>query len=173
MKKPKPLGSYSSRELTVAILSLIAVGTLIVTLAAAPGLGMAIRMFAPRGGKERTKLRKKIHDLTRSEYLEERDGRYVISEKGQRLLTEEEVWNLEPPKMKRWDGKWHMVLFDIPGKKERARQALRARLVDLEYKPYQNSVFIHKQNLRPLIEKFAAFYGIRGNIRFVTATSIL
>jgi DNA-binding transcriptional regulator PaaX len=169
----KPISEYSPRELTIILLSLIAAGTLIITLAAAPGLGMVIRLFAPRNSKERVRLRKKIYDLMRSGYIEKGTTRYTISEKGRHLLTEEEVWNLQPPKMKRWDGKWHMVLFDIPGKKERARQALRARLTDLGYKPYQNSVFAHKQNLRPLIEKFATFYGIRGNIRFVTATSIV
>ena len=114
-----------------------------------------------------------MQTLERSGYVEKTFRTYALSEKGKRLLTEDAVWNLKPPTVKGWDGEWHIVLFDIPGKKERARQALRARLQELGYKPYQNSVFVHKQNLRTLIEKFAAFYGIRGNVRFMIAKKIL
>jgi CRISPR/Cas system-associated protein endoribonuclease Cas2 len=45
-------------------------------------------------------------------------------------------------KKKRKDGKWIMILFDIPEKKRQAREALRAALVDLGYQKLQQSVWV-------------------------------
>ncbi|MEK7542249.1 MAG: CRISPR-associated endonuclease Cas2 [Patescibacteria group bacterium] len=45
-------------------------------------------------------------------------------------------------KKKRKDGKWIMVIFDIPEKKKKAREFLRDALVDLGYEQFQKSVWI-------------------------------
>ncbi|MCX6702509.1 MAG: hypothetical protein NTW60_01405, partial [Candidatus Wolfebacteria bacterium] len=50
-----------------------------------------------------------------------------------------------------WDGKWRIVMFDIPEKKRSARSWIRWELLSLEYKPLQRSVFVGK---KPLAEDF-------------------
>jgi hypothetical protein len=45
-------------------------------------------------------------------------------------------------KKKRKDGKWIMIIFDIPEKKRRARELLREALVDLGYQKLQQSVWV-------------------------------
>jgi len=49
----------------------------------------------------------------------------------------------------RWDGKWRIVMFDIPEKRREHRERLRRALTELEYEPIQKSVFMGK---RPLAE---------------------
>lgn len=44
----------------------------------------------------------------------------------------------------KWDGKWRVVVFDIPEKNRRVRQALRMGLRMLEFKPLQKSVWVSK-----------------------------
>ncbi len=55
-----------------------------------------------------------------------------------------------------WDGKWRLVIFDIPENKRRIRDLFRRRLKDWEFKPWQRSVWLTKRNitdrLRKLIE---------------------
>lgn len=57
---------------------------------------------------------------------------------------------------KPWDGKWRIVIFDIPEKKRAIRDLLRRRLKDWEFKAWQRSVWITKRditaNLRKLID---------------------
>jgi CRISPR-associated endonuclease Cas2 len=79
---------------------------------------------------------------------------------------------MTPATAGRWDGKWYFIMFDIPGKMERPRKALRARLHELGYRSYQNSVFVHKHDLRKYVEPFCEFYGIQKHIRFITAVHV-
>lgn len=169
----KRISAYTNKELTVFILQLIGTGALLLTVLVAPGLGILFHHFEKANKRERERLIQKIHFLKRYGYIEKKQKNFVLTEKAQNFLNEEEVWNIKPQFPKRWDGEWHIILFDIPGKKERARQALRARLQELGCKPYQNSVYVHKFNVRPMLEKFCAFYGISGNVRFMIAKSIL
>ena len=56
-----------------------------------------------------------------------------------RNVREEPEWH--------WDGKWRIVMFDIPEKRREHRERLRRALSELEYEPIQKSVFIGKRPL--------------------------
>lgn len=60
---------------------------------------------------------------------------------------------------KDWDGKWRIVIFDIPEQKRLVRNLFRRRLKNWEFKLWQRSVWITRKNvtdkLRKLIEKLA------------------
>lgn len=45
-------------------------------------------------------------------------------------------------KKRRNDGKWIMIVFDIPEKRKSTREILRAALVDLGYQRFQQSVWV-------------------------------
>lgn len=46
-----------------------------------------------------------------------------------------------------WDGKWRIVVFDIPEKKRHIRDILRYRLKLWGFKPWQQSVWASKKNV--------------------------
>lgn len=46
-----------------------------------------------------------------------------------------------------WDGKWRIVVFDIPEKQRLVRDILRSRLKLWGFKPWQQSVWASKKNL--------------------------
>lgn len=56
-----------------------------------------------------------------------------------------------------WDGKWRIVVFDIPESKRLVRDILRSRLKLWGFKPWQKSVWASKKNitakLRNLVEE--------------------
>src|SRR3989338_8098832 len=100
----KPLEKYSGRELTVFLLSLAAVGALMITLAVAPGLGLLIKYFGNASGKNRYRLARKIRYMEQNGYLRKHGKMYQPTEKGTRLLSEEEAWSESPVIPRRWDG---------------------------------------------------------------------
>lgn len=57
----------------------------------------------------------------------------------------------------KWDGKWRIVVFDIPEKQRKVRNILRSRLKLWGFKPWQQSVWASKKNitnkLRQLIKE--------------------
>ncbi|MDO8576754.1 MAG: hypothetical protein Q7R82_00245 [Candidatus Daviesbacteria bacterium] len=46
-----------------------------------------------------------------------------------------------------WDGKWRIVVFDIPEKQKSIRNILRSRLKLWGFKPWQKSVWASKKNI--------------------------
>ncbi len=168
----KPFRELTHREQRIFLLKALAAGAIVLTIIVAPGLGIIFKQLDARTKKEQRKVTKKIQYLVNKGYMERIGNRYKIAKRGIDLLTTEAVWNLEPPLKKKWDGKWHFVFFDIPGKKETARQALRARLQEIGAKRYQNSIFVFPHDLRSCIAPFARFYGIGDAVRFVVAEKI-
>lgn len=57
-------------------------------------------------------------------------------------------------KNKSWDGKWRVVVFDIPEKHKKLRHVLRWKLREWEFIPWQKSVWVSKKNI---IEPFRDF----------------
>lgn len=59
---------------------------------------------------------------------------------------------------KRKDGKWIMVIFDIPQNYKRKRDLLREILVNLGYKLFQHSVWVSPYDVSGKTEELLQFY---------------
>jgi DNA-binding transcriptional regulator PaaX len=166
--KSKKVKDLSSREITFLTLQILAAGAVITSAIAVPNI---VQVYAALGiiedPKERRRISETFRSIERRGYIKRGAHGYGLSPKGKKLLTEEEIWNMHPDIPKHWDKKWHAIVFDIPGKKEKARQALRARLQELEFNRYQNSIYVHRFSAQKELEAFTDFYGIREHVRFL------
>lgn len=59
-----------------------------------------------------------------------------------------------------WDGIWRVVVFDIPEKNKKVRNALRQTLKMLEFYQLQKSVWASKRNFTKEIRKWARELGL-------------
>lgn len=55
---------------------------------------------------------------------------------------------------KEWDGKYRMVLFDIPEKNRPVRDLLRSKLKELGFVGWQKSVWVSKQDVTNELRRF-------------------
>jgi DNA-binding transcriptional regulator PaaX len=69
-------------------------------------------------------------------------------------------------KPKYWDGKWRMIVFDIPESKRKIRDALRHRLASLNFFKLQDSIWIYPYDCRHAISFLADHYGLHGHLHF-------
>lgn len=93
-----------------------------------------------------------------------------LTEKGQKRLTK---INLTTPlKQVKWDGKWRILLFDIPNKKTDARNALRQTLRELGMQKLQNSAWVTPWDCSAQFLTMKYVYGIEPYITLVVADSI-
>ncbi|OGE44351.1 hypothetical protein A3B45_03670 [Candidatus Daviesbacteria bacterium RIFCSPLOWO2_01_FULL_39_12] len=60
-----------------------------------------------------------------------------------------------------WDGKWRIVIWDIPEKRRVARDLLRYKLKWLGFKQLQKSVWITKKNCTQVLRDFIKKMGIK------------
>ncbi len=75
------------------------------------------------------------------------------------------IYDLDNIKLKkgRWDGKWRLVIFDIPDSKKRAREALRQKLKELDFYPLQKSVFINPYPCEDEVDFLCNIFDINRN----------
>lgn len=60
----------------------------------------------------------------------------------------------------KWDGKWRIVMWDIPEKRRNARDLLRHQLKQLGFQKVQNSVWASKKNCTNLLHEYIRKVGI-------------
>lgn len=60
----------------------------------------------------------------------------------------------------KWDGRWRLVIWDVPEKRRIARDLLRYKLKQLGFKQWQKSVWASKVNCTKLLRDFIRKAGI-------------
>ena len=134
---------------------------------------------AAREWKEinRRALSRSIKRLYKSRLLDEtenRDGSTTIqltSAGRTKALT----YNLDAIKiqdMKKWDKKWRVILFDIPEKHKKARDALTRLLKKIGCYQFQRSVFAHPYECRSEVEFITEFFRVSPYVRFMIVEHI-
>ena len=97
-----------------------------------------------------------IYYLKRKGYIrvEQLSGKrgILLTKKGdERVLRIQQKLGLKP---KRKDGKWQMIIFDIPEEKKKLRDILRSTLRSFGYEYLQDSVWVCPYDVEKETEKF-------------------
>ena len=126
---------------------------------------------------ERQALKNAIFDLYRSKMIEQKENNdgsltIVLTENGKRKALTYQIDEMKIKKAQKWDKKWRIVLFDIPEKKKKIREAIRHHLKNLDFFEYQKSVFVQPYDCKNEIEYIIEFYNIRKYVRFIIADSL-
>ena len=61
---------------------------------------------------------------------------------------------------RKWDGRWRVVIFDIPEKRRAARDVLRYRLKQWGFTPWQKSVWVSRKNCTKPLRNYIKQIGI-------------
>ncbi len=102
-------------------------------------------------------MRMTLWRLEKKNLIEKRGRAYVISPFGKKYVEERK-------KPDRWDGKWRILMFDIPESERNTRIWFRAQLVRLGYEAIQHSIFISKT---PLPQFLLEEMGVRNILQYV------
>lgn len=76
-----------------------------------------------------------------------RNGEVYLSLTRRGQDTAQRLFPYRALQSQKWDGEWLVVIFDIPEKKKRNREALRNKLYELGFGKLQRSVFISPFNV--------------------------
>ncbi len=89
----------------------------------------------------------------------------VITEKGKKKILDFHIHQIKIKKPSHWDGKWRLVMFDVPEKLKYRRDVLREKLKELNFFELQKSVFVHPYPCLDEINFIVEFYEIRRFVR--------
>jgi len=97
--------------------------------------------------QERSRYRRAVWSLQERRFVRRvrRNGKpvLIITEEGKRRLRSASMHNLRIPSPERWDGKWRIILFDVPEKRKHSRDSLRRYLQNLGFYQLQKSAFVY------------------------------
>lgn len=96
----------------------------------------------------------------------------VLTEKGKRRAVTFGFSSMKIKQPERWDGRWHIVIFDIPEKYKMARISLRDKLLGLNFFQYQKSVYIYPYPCRNEVDFIVEFFEVRRYVRYGILTEI-
>ena len=74
--------------------------------------------------------------------VSKKKSHYKLTLQGLKVVR---IFQKKEIKEHQWDGKWRLIMFDIPEKRRDERRWLRFQLLIWDYRPIQKSVFIGKQ----------------------------
>jgi|SRR3989344_541982 len=126
---------------------------------------------------DRNSLNRAIRSLYESKLVETKgnnDGTLtlVLSKEGERLALTYDIENMVVQTPAHWDKKWRIVMFDVPEKFKRVREALRIHFKNMRFYEFQKSVFVHPYPCAKEITYLMEFYQARKYVRFIVATDI-
>jgi DNA-binding transcriptional regulator PaaX len=96
----------------------------------------------------------------------------VLSDQGKRIVLK---YNLDEMKIKipkKWDGKWRIVMFDVPESRRILRDAFRFHLKNMGFHEFQKSVFIHPHQCKSELEFLIEYYDCRKYVRQLTVDEV-
>lgn len=170
--------SFNKLGSTQKKILLLLLGGVGLSLAGTPGKYFAvIKSVADEWNKiNETSLKRAIKSLYESKLIEAREHEnssmtIVLSENGKRKAL---TYNMDTMTIKKppvWDGKWRMVMFDIPNKRKKERDVLRNMLKQLGFIKYQESAFILPYECKNEVDYVVEFYNLRPHVRLVEVNS--
>lgn len=102
------------------------------------------------------------------ELLEDKDLIYRLTDKGREKTVLAELKSSDG----KWDGKWRIVIFDIPEKRRSARDLLRYNLKSWGFTSWQQSVWVTKKNCTKPLRKYIKNIGIEDWVMVVESDNI-
>lgn len=151
-KKIRRLRTFQQGLLTAA-----ALGGVVLIAAMAPNAAQLLRYMPgyKKGARFNYQSKTALGRLAAKGLIsfEEQDGkRYArVTEAGEQLLALESLREKGKQRPKRWDGRWRVVLFDIPERRRGIRNRLRHFMQEYGFVRLQDSAWIYPHDCEDII----------------------
>lgn len=166
------------KEAIRSLLTIAAAGAIIPAALIAPGSLRIIHWLIQKQSKRQDpRLVKGAFMAVRKEKLilfhEENGGiRITLSAKGKRRYLKYNLDNLVIDRPRTWDGKWRIVIFDIPETFKQNRDIFRQKLKMLGFHQLQKSTWIIPYDCKPQIQFLTHTLDINRFIVFVETSNL-
>ena len=128
-----------------------------------------LRREGPFGSYSKPQLTKNISYLKKSGYFKYKNNKLYLTQKGREKIIKLIIQKRNKEKIKKWDGKWRGIIFDIPELNRRERNFLRRELHQMGFRELQRSVWISpfdfERELKTLLKLWRKDFS--GDIRFL------
>ncbi len=111
---------------------------------------------------------KRLRERGLIEFISDDELAYRLTDQG----MSKALWTRMRLGDEKWDGKWRIVIWDIPEKRRKARDLLRHQLKMLGFKKLQNSIWASKKDCAQLLKDYIRKVGIEDWVKVLESDSI-
>lgn len=163
-------------ETAKAILKILLFGGVAVAVVALPGTAQMLSLFQGSNKNRKRRIYDSLYKMKRQRlvkmYYKNGEEFIEITDKGKKRLLKYEFDEIKIKKPKKWDGLWRIVIFDIPEKRKKARNAINLKLKELGFYPIQKSTFVFPYECRNEIDFVAEHFFARKYINYIVAKEV-
>jgi DNA-binding transcriptional regulator PaaX len=159
-------------QLQELILGTIAVTGMLSVALVAPQVLIAMKKLGLTPSvRQGTVIGTSIARLLKNDLLSREGGRLRLTDKGQHVLLRA---SLEPQfhKKQRWDGKWRVLIFDIPEYRKGLRQKVRNTLRTVGFRRLQDSVWAFPYDCEDFIVLLKADFRVGRDLLYMIVDSL-
>lgn len=104
----------------------------------------------------------------------ERNGEQVVAltKNGRRRIIKYSLENLSIDTPTIWDGRWRLVLYDVPHRRRKLRDVFRETLKNLGFYQLQESVWLYPYPCEQQITFLREYYGVGSDVLYAVATKL-
>ena len=100
------------------------------------------------------------------------DGFLRLTSKGEMELKSLEMKDWKNMRPKKWDGRWRVLIFDIPEKRKPLREKVRNTLLSIGFMRLQDSVWLYPYDCEDFINLLKADFKIGKDLLYLIVESI-
>lgn len=94
---------------------------------------------------------------------------FVLTERGRNMAN---LLEFKTISLQKWDGKWRIIIFDIPEKYRRRRDFLRDKLKEIGFEQVQESVWVFPFPIPKALDWLIEEVGLKINVRYLVVESM-
>ncbi len=163
------------RERLIKLKKFVSAGGEGINLAQSLLYSMALGEKLPAHLHESREAKQLLYGFRRYQFIRHIKGNntYELTPKGEKRLRDILIDEVVIKLPRKWDGKWRLVMYDLPIRFKKARDAFRWKLKDLGFFQFQKSAWIYPYPCEGEILFVADFYGVRKHIEILEVDKVL
>ena len=111
---------------------------------------------------------KRLRERGLIDFVSDEKLAYRLTDEGRQKV----IWQSLNIEDEKWDGRWRLVIFDIPEKRKQARNLLRHSLKKWGFVAWQKSVWATKKNCTQVLRNFVKNVGIEDWVMVVESDNV-
>lgn len=150
---------------TLLVIASVGAATLVAAVAPNVFVALARLYFKDKARKAVYERARKLKELERKKLISFRElkngeVRIELTYRGKILVRQYNLDNIRFNRPQKWDGKWHILMYDIPSSKRKASDAFRHKIRQLGLFQLQKSVWVFPHDFMPEVEFIATIFEI-------------
>ncbi len=149
------------RNLQKIILQSVAIaGVLSVALVAPNVIGAMSKLGLIPRKREKEYISSSASKLAKRGLVVYDGHKYCLTREGESILRRWQFLDFKLQRLKRWDNKWRVIIFDIPEKQKKTRNYLTSLLRRAGFERLQDSVWVYPYDCEDVITLLKTDFGI-------------